>query len=90
MGNIFSVFNNKKIKNKNKNKNDNDNDNKNNNDNDNEDLEEDEDKTNYYFKHIEVPSYSETENSEIENLEYYKPLALYPKKPYLANEFILR
>ena len=42
------------------------------------------------IKHIEVPSYSETENSEIENLEYYKPKALYPKKPYLANEFILR
>ena len=42
----------------------------------------------YSFINERISGFSE--NSEIENLEYYKPKALYPKKPYLANEFILR
>ena len=45
---------------------------------------------NCYFKPVELPSYSEIEKIEYNIPEYYKPKALYPKKTYLANEFILR
>jgi len=85
MGSTFSLFINKKVKNKIKKNNI------------LEDYKEDylkkdyyKEKINCYFKPVELPSYSDIENSEIANYEYYKPKALYPKKPYLANEFILR
>lgn len=81
MGSTFSLFINKKVKNKIKKNNI------------LEDYKEDyfyKEEINCYFKPVELPSYSEIEKIEYNIPEYYKPKALYPKKPYLANEFILR